>query len=47
MTEEEARTYISRLTFEEKVKLNELLKALERKRLLSPAPQESTARAGR
>ena len=32
MTPEEARKYISRLTYEQKVALNEMLKSLEQKR---------------
>lgn len=32
MTREEAREYISNLTYEEKVRLNEMLKVLEQKR---------------
>lgn len=33
MTRQEAEKYISRLTFEEKKKRNEMLKALERQRM--------------
>lgn len=40
LTEEEARAYISRLTFAEKIQLNELLKALEQKRRPFPTPRE-------
>lgn len=47
MTEAEAKRYISGLTIEEKQKLNELLKALEQKRLPSPSPQESAISDGR
>ena len=38
MSEEQARQLISMLTYEEKVKLNEMLKALEQKRQPSPTP---------
>lgn len=42
MTREQAKKYIACLTREEKQKLNELLKALEQKRPLSPVPPRST-----
>ena len=35
MTPEQAKTLISKLTLEQKVALNEMLKSLEQKRLLS------------
>ena len=38
MTREEARKYIGKLTYEEKKKLNDLLKALAQKHQLSSAP---------
>lgn len=37
ITKTEAREYISRLTYAEKIRLNELLKVLEQKRRLSPS----------
>lgn len=40
MTREEAKQYISKLTHEEKVRLNEMLKSLEQKRPLAEAPRE-------
>lgn len=40
MTREEAQAYISKLTYEEKVKLNEMLKVLEQKRPLAEVPRE-------
>lgn len=40
-----AMAYIRKLTLKEKWQLNELLKALERKRLPSPSQQESTDKA--
>ena len=47
LTEAEARKYISKLTFAEKIRLNEMLKALEQKRLLSPARLESVGKGGK
>lgn len=41
MTREEARKYIAKLTYEEKKKLNDLLKVLAQKRQPSAAPQAS------
>lgn len=41
MTREEARKYIEKLTYEEKKKLNDLLKALAQKHQPSFAPQAS------
>ena len=38
MSEEEARTLIAALTYEEKVRLNELLKDLEQRRQPSQSP---------
>lgn len=46
MTKQEAERYIARLTFGEKLKLNELLKVLEQKRPPSPSPQASTGTNG-
>lgn len=46
MTREEAERYIAQLTFEEKLKLNELLKALEQKRQLFPSHPASTGTSG-
>lgn len=42
MSESEAKKLLSMLTYEEKVKLNEMLKALEQKRQLSQLPPVST-----
>lgn len=42
MSESEAKKLLSMLTYEEKVKLNEMLKALEQKRPLSQVPQATT-----
>lgn len=41
MTKEQAEKYIEKLTYDEKEQLNELLKALERKRQPSPTLQVS------
>ena len=41
MTEKQAAEYISQLTREEKLRLNEMLKALAQKRPLSQAHQET------
>lgn len=41
MTKEQAEKYIEKLTYDEKKRLNELLKALERKRQPSPVPLAS------
>ncbi len=46
MTREEAERYIAQLTFEEKLRLNELLKDLERKRQPSPTHPASTGTNG-
>ena len=43
MTEEEARAYISKLTYEEKLQLNELLKKLEAARERNEAKKEAEA----
>lgn len=42
MTKTEAEQYIRQLTYDEKARLNEMLKALAQKRLPSPAPPGST-----
>ena len=41
MTIQEAQAMIARLTYEEKLALNEMLLDLEQKRPLSPAPPET------
>ena len=41
MTREEAQKYIAKLTYEEKKKLNDLLKALAQKHQPSASPQAS------
>lgn len=40
MTQEQAEKYISQLTYEEKLRLNEMLKALEQMRQPCLSPQE-------
>lgn len=45
MTEREATAYISALTYDEKLRLNEMLKALEQKRQPAPAPQQTNGTA--
>lgn len=44
MTEREAKAYIAVLTYEEKLRLNELLKALEQKRQPSPTPPQTNCK---
>lgn len=46
LTRDQARRYVDRLTYEELIMLNELLKGLAQKRPPSAAPQESTPKAG-
>ena len=46
MPRSEARKYIERLSFSEKIKLNELLRALERKRQPSPSLRKSIGKGG-
>ena len=47
MTREEAQRYIAKLTYEEKKKLNDLLKALEQRRQPSAFPLGSTKAAAK
>ena len=47
LSETEAKAYISKLTYNEKIRLNEMLKALEQKRQLSPALQGLIGKGGR
>ena len=46
MTRTEAREYIERLSLAEKIRLNELLKALEQKRQPSPSLRELIGKGG-
>lgn len=46
MTEAQAREYISKLTYEEKVRLNEMLKCLGQNRQHDAVPQELADKAG-
>ena len=46
MTKEQAEKYIEQLTYDEKKRLIELLKVLERKRQPSPVPLVSTGPDG-
>lgn len=45
MTREEAERYIQNMSYEERYKLNEMLKALAQKRPLSQVLQETTKQA--